>query len=459
MHQHATIVAGLLCSKFNYITNELELGTLTLNDFRSDGVIKSYKDPGITVEEHLNRIIKGEVEVPMLTNEFPLSAYIPKQIMNEDQDTDTFINAAICQSKWTSNFKRNSATMTLQKCTSSWLETTLIHSTVEARNCPKYQPVLKKGHNIRPQMDCMVDSFKSAMFKSEHNDQHIYWYPNCLKSLEWDAYIVNPFDQLTRKAFLKTITFKCMEDKKKSTMTPPYAIQLDSLTSDVGPVDANQGSMRKADARHYNAYLIIPGIVYHMASKIKNKRVNDLFGNDTEEGMINFIARYGAQARTKPYVKIHGAYTHYFTELKDLTYINECTGEFEIIPVTIFLVMLYNACFMFQNNKTTNTLITALDTLDLGNDVDCVKFMNTMSESKKLRQIPNWKTLFQKPKEIRQIPNWKTLFQSVTENTNNILNINVSVVSVFYRCDIMVYFRCGSHHINFPYCKKDNPRR
>lgn len=25
MHQHATIVAGLLCSKFNYITNELEL--------------------------------------------------------------------------------------------------------------------------------------------------------------------------------------------------------------------------------------------------------------------------------------------------------------------------------------------------------------------------------------------------------------------------------------------------
>jgi hypothetical protein len=25
MHRHATIVAGLLCSKFNYITNELEL--------------------------------------------------------------------------------------------------------------------------------------------------------------------------------------------------------------------------------------------------------------------------------------------------------------------------------------------------------------------------------------------------------------------------------------------------
>jgi hypothetical protein len=42
----------------------------------------------------------------------------------------------------------------------------------------------------------------------------------------------------------------------------------------------------------------------------------------------------------------------------------------------------YNACFMCQKDKETNMLISALDTLDLGADVDHEKFMNTLSESK-----------------------------------------------------------------------------
>ena len=49
MHQHAAIVAGLLCSKFNHITNELKLGSLTLKDFSGEGVIKSFKDPGVVL--------------------------------------------------------------------------------------------------------------------------------------------------------------------------------------------------------------------------------------------------------------------------------------------------------------------------------------------------------------------------------------------------------------------------
>jgi hypothetical protein len=68
--------------------------------------------------------------------------------------------------------------------------------------------------------------------------------------------------------------------------------------------------------------------------------------------------------------------------MTDPTYINGCTGKYQIIPVTMFLVVLYNACFMFQEDKETNMLITALDTLDLGADVDHEKFMNTLSEYK-----------------------------------------------------------------------------
>jgi hypothetical protein len=62
------------------------------------------------------------------------------------------------------------------------------------------------------------------------------------------------------------------------------------------------------------------------------------------------------------------------------TYINGCTDKVQIIPVTMFLVMLYNACFMYQSNKNSNLLISMLDTFDLGASVDHENFMNTLSE-------------------------------------------------------------------------------
>ena len=81
--------------------------------------------------------------------------------------------------------------------------------------------------------------------------------------------------------------------------------------------------------------------------------------------------------------------------MTEVTYINECTGEFQIIPVTIYLVTLYNACWMFQRKNESNMLIFALDTFDLGDVVEHEKFMKTLSESTYLRQIPNWNSLFQ----------------------------------------------------------------
>jgi hypothetical protein len=82
--------------------------------------------------------------------------------------------------------------------------------------------------------------------------------------------------------------------------------------------------------------------------------------------------------------------------MTDVTYISGLTGNSQIVPVTIFLVMLYNACFMFQNNNETNLLTMALDTLDLNADVDHDKFMSTMSEYNNLRQIPFPKNSFEK---------------------------------------------------------------
>ncbi len=44
-------------------------------------------------------------------------------------------------------------------------------------------------------------------------------------------------------------------------------------------------------------------------------------------------------------------------------------------------ISLYNACFTFQHNKTTNLLISALDCFDLGTTVDDDTFMTTISKS------------------------------------------------------------------------------
>ena len=67
--------------------------------------------------------------------------------------------------------------------------------------------------------------------------------------------------------------------------------------------------------------------------------------------------------------------------MTEVLYINECTREFQIITVTMFLVTLYNACWMFQIKRDSNKPIFVLDTFDLGDAVEHEKFMKTLSES------------------------------------------------------------------------------
>ena len=281
--------------------------------------------------------------------------------------------------------------------------------------------MVTRGHDIIPQKDTSVNKFKADLFKTKQKDWVAYGYPKCLRGTAWDDYVRAPFNLTAKKDFIKTISFPCMDSSKETTMMPPYGITFDSVTTDVGPIET--GGIRKVDARHYSAYLLIPVLVYRMSAKIKNIRMNKLYRNGPEVGMINYIARYGPYTRLKPFVKLHGAFSKY-VEMMEKMHINECTGEFQIIPVTMFLVTLYNACFMFQRKRESNILITALDTFDLGDAVEHEKFMKTLSEYTYLRQIPNWNTSFQK----------------ILINTRILLNIAVSVLYELNRCTIVVYF-------------------
>ncbi len=102
------------------------------------------------------------------------------------------------------------------------------------------------------------------------------------------------------------------------------------------------------------------------------------YGNPFEVGVINYIAWFGNYMRKTPYLKLHGAYSKYVEMSQQ--YINGCPGDTQIIPVTMFLVTLYNACFMYQKDKKTNMLITDMDTFDLGANVDNDLFMDTLSQ-------------------------------------------------------------------------------
>jgi hypothetical protein len=158
----------------------------------------------------------------------------------------------------------------------------------ETRTNPKYHPALSKGHTMHYQEACTVKNYKKKIHQYEGKDKLAYGYPECLTGAAWDAYTKNPFDFTTRKDFLITIFLTCIYKTKDTKMTPPYALTFENLTTNVGTVTTYGG--RKIDAKHYNGFLIILGIVYHMASKITNSLVTNHYRNLFEVGIINFIA-------------------------------------------------------------------------------------------------------------------------------------------------------------------------
>jgi hypothetical protein len=130
-----------------------------------------------------------------------------------------------------------------------------------------------------------------------------------------------------------------------------------------------------------NGYLIILGTVYHLSTKLQKGVTHDHLGQDTEVKLIEFLTQFGYATRKSKTVQLHVAHTHYCSDVNGTKYIQGCDGIHCIIPVTLFLLSLYNACFMFQHNKTTNLLISALDCFDLGTTVENDTFMSTMSKS------------------------------------------------------------------------------
>ncbi len=101
----------------------------------------------------------------------------------------------------------------------------------------------------------------------------------------------------------------------------------------MGVVD-KKTKTRMIDAGHMNGYLIIPGIVYHLSTKLQKGVIHDHLGQDTEVTLIEFLTRFRHATRKSPKVQLHAAHTHYCSDVNETKYIQRCDGINCIIPVT-----------------------------------------------------------------------------------------------------------------------------
>jgi len=236
------------------------------------------------------------------------------------------------QSEWISESKTKAANKTISALLHSWLNDTLSHSKLKQRNksdrCPKFT------HKFNYQGPTTTE----ADAKNSHiNDQSVYQYPHFLKCDMWNKYIMDPFNKSNRKTFIEYISEDERTKGRGKQNKPPYSICWLSLTTDVGTVEQKS---RVINVRHANGYLILPGMVYLLSTKLQKKVLNDQLGADLELNLIHYITRFGYGMQRGPHVTIHGPYNRY-TTLPDTKYSQGCFDNVNhIIPVTIFMMIL-----------------------------------------------------------------------------------------------------------------------
>ncbi len=201
-----------------------------------------------------------------------------------------------------------------------------------------------------------------------------YGYCTILSSQSRQEYIKEPFNDEKNKGLLKShlLEFK----KAKKPMNLPFCITFKNLSTNVGSIKQQRLLLA---VRHYNGYLIIPRLVYHLSIKLCQQIMSQRMGRKYEIELIQQLIRFGYATRTAPYCKLHGTYIEY-TKVLHTSYINNCQDKELIIPVTLFLIMMFNACFTYQKSKANNLLIDTLDRFNQNTTLSDDTFINILSK-------------------------------------------------------------------------------
>ncbi len=212
------------------------------------------------------------------------------------------------------------------------------------------------------------------IWKKYQNDDHkAYGWCSLLATDKWKTYIKDQLNEHTRSAFISKMTNK---EKFAENTSPPYGIFYKSMTVTVGKIEKGR---RQVDQRHMNGYDMIPIIVTILHAKKKNDIIPNVVSDDLNHRMINYICRYIYATKLHNQNTLHPAVKMYLPEVTE-EYLNACTGKYQVIPVSVFLMTLYNAWFMFHEDKTDNTLIKALECFNLTPNLDDETFFTTLSK-------------------------------------------------------------------------------
>jgi len=257
LHRHAATILALLCTKFDY-ENKILPGSLSILDFK-DAKIPHFVDPEISPDYQLKQIMNGNETSKMLENPFTVEVYIPKGIHG---DFFQLMESMRKQSEWISESKTLAANKTISMLLYIWLNDTQSHSKPKQRNNSNWRPTFSHQFTYQGPTTTQVDAKNSHI-----HDQNVYQYPNFLRCDIWNSFIMDPFNKSNRERFIEYISpDERIKGQKK--MKPPYSIFWQSLTTDVGPVEQKS---RLIDVRHVNGYLIMPGIVYLLSTKLQKR--------------------------------------------------------------------------------------------------------------------------------------------------------------------------------------------
>ena len=392
LHRHAAIVLSLLCSKFDYQNNTLVSKSLRITNFEK-AVIPGFARPTestLTPERLLNDIFllneidnKDSDSSTMLKTPFNVRAYYPS---NNNCDTNTLRSTLRSMSSSHSKHKLNSAQKSISRVIADVFELTK-NSTAAQRNNKKDQPTFSKySMNY---IEKTNKQYESQLKDDDDNDDTFLNYASLLVSEPWLKYIGNPNDSVLRNSLIDTV---CpVSTKYNKPHQPPFGLHFENLANDSIYVTTNK-KCSAINSSHVNAFFIIPPIVHSLLDKLNS---NKLGGSDvdTKVKIIHYLTRIECGTKA-PNLHIHQqAINHYCSRANHAEYIQDLSGIYKAIPVTVFLVALYNASYMFNDDKSGNFLISALDRFDLGTTVTDDTFMDIMSKFLKYMKYASFSKL------------------------------------------------------------------
>ena len=386
LHRHAALLLSLTSSSFNLTKNEIKFKSLT-SEFFCQQQIENFKFDSKKPHERLSDIFDGKEKANMLTDTFNIKAIIPKPVQGtlSINSVEDFTKKITKYSELISISKKTSAENSILSLLSKTLHNDQQMSNPERRNQTTSRPNLFHTYKIQGQVKRELHVKK--MKECDNDDYVVYKYCELVNNDKWDKFISDPLNDKAKRDFLDFMTKRNKytlselseeETKNKINEYPPYAIQWEGLTVDVG---ATKNAIRKVDPRFYNGYLMLPSIITMLHAKIKKEIPSKIVSDPTNKAIINFTCRYAFLTRAYNQNSTHTAVAEYLPEVKS-EYLNSCKGTYQVIPVAVFIMTLYNACFMFQTDKTDNLMIKALEGFDLTPNIDDNAFFKTMSEYK-----------------------------------------------------------------------------